>query len=294
MDNTGCRTHDPCRVSVATVLSAAIVDEGLREETEHHCAPFHSAHMYWSCSVNGPGVETPISVSRDQKPGVVTRHTVLSYIYTCLYRPTKSWPRLAEVLSDLITGGNGSSVLDETAWKEVPRSEQGLAVLCSDAAPAHDISVDEWLDQAKQYTEKSFVSGELRALHTFACRTWRGRAKERYLGKFNKTLANTVLLIGGTHDPATPLRNARRLAEDMGVSARLIVHHGFGHTSTNHVSACTSQHIQDFFLSDSVPEAMETHCFPTDEIFPGSDSGVKGGISTDQSDLLGAMRSIRL
>ncbi|KZO93652.1 hypothetical protein CALVIDRAFT_485521, partial [Calocera viscosa TUFC12733] len=170
----------------------------------------------------------PIPVPGGEHPGIVTRYSVLSFLYQSLYRPNVIWPRLAEVLDALITHQNGTLLLQELAWKDnlAPKSEEGIAVICSDAVPANTISLEEWEAQTRAMTAKSFISGEIRSLHTLPCRTWLGRPKERYVGNFSQKLANPVLLIGGTHDPATPLRNARRLAHDMGDSARLIVHHG--------------------------------------------------------------------
>lgn len=37
-----------------------------------------------------------------------------------------------------------------------------------------------------------------------------------YRGNFNASLKNPVLLLAETYDPATPLRNGRRLAEALG------------------------------------------------------------------------------
>ena len=39
---------------------------------------------------------------------------------------------------------------------------------------------------------------------------------EVYRGEFNHTLSNPLLLFGETYDPATPLRNGRRLAKALG------------------------------------------------------------------------------
>jgi len=39
---------------------------------------------------------------------------------------------------------------------------------------------------------------------------------EVYRGDFNHSLTTPLLLFGETYDPATPLRNGRRLAEALG------------------------------------------------------------------------------
>ncbi|KZT50963.1 alpha/beta-hydrolase [Calocera cornea HHB12733] len=236
----------------------------------------------------------PIPVPEGEHKGIVTRWHVLSFLYQSLYRPNVIWPRLAEVLDALIVDRNRTLLLQELAWTGglAPHTEEGIAVICSDAVPANSISLEEWESQTRQMTAKSFISGEIRSLHTLPCRTWLGRPKERYVGNFSQTLANTVLLIGGTHDPATPLRNARRLAADMGDSARLIVHHGYGHSSTRHVSNCTTQAVRDLFLHGKVPDAAETHCLPSEELFPvaGQEFGLMH--AEEERSILLAMRGI--
>ncbi|EJT98620.1 hypothetical protein DACRYDRAFT_118445 [Dacryopinax primogenitus] len=234
----------------------------------------------------------PLPVTQGEHRGIVTRFGALSYLYSSLYRPNAEWPRLAEVLDALITQRNGSLLLQELAWENglPPHDEEGTAVLCSDAVPANMISLEEWASQTREMVEKSFISGEFRSLYTLPCRTWLGRPKERYVGNFSQKLAHPILLIGGTHDPATPLRNARRLAHDMGDSARLIVHHGFGHTSTRHVSNCTTQAVRDLLLKGILPEAAETHCFPSKELFPvGNEFDVA---DVEEREILRAMRDI--
>lgn len=83
-------------------------------------------------------------------------------------------------------------------------------------------------------------------------------------GDLNNTLANPVLLIAETYDPATPLRNGRRLSAEMGTNARLIVHHGYGHSSRDR-SNCTDSIAQEYILNGTIPEEQETACFANEK-----------------------------
>ena len=70
-----------------------------------------------------------------------------------------------------------------------------------------------------------------------------------------------MLLVAETHDPSTPLRNARELLAEMGLSnARLIVHHGYGHSSRDK-SKCTDDAVRAYILDGVLPSDTETACF---------------------------------
>lgn len=116
-------------------------------------------------------------------------------------------------------------------------------------------------------TSKSFISGNSRFTNVFPCRhfaTYWPDVAEAYRGPLNNTLKNPVLLIAETYDPATPLRNGRRLAAEMGKNARLIAHHGYGHSSRD-LSNCTETLAKAFILNGSVPEDPETACYANEK-----------------------------
>lgn len=107
-----------------------------------------------------------------------------------------------------------------------------------------------------------------------------------------------LLLIGETYDPATPLRNGRRLAHAMGVkNARLgekdrlkvqlicpvthpyvrsrlsslphsVVHHGYGHASRDY-SSCTRNLTRNAILHGVVPAEAETDCYADSKPYQG-------------------------
>jgi hypothetical protein len=81
-----------------------------------------------------------------------------------------------------------------------------------------------------------------------------------YRGDLNHTLKHPVLLIAETYDPATPLRNGRRLLQEMGKNARLIVHHGYGHSSRD-TSNCTETIAKAYILNGTLPDEQETDCY---------------------------------
>ncbi|KAK4675530.1 hypothetical protein QC764_0079070 [Podospora pseudoanserina] len=112
-------------------------------------------------------------------------------------------------------------------------------------------------------TTKNWIAGNSRFYNVFPCRhfnTYWPRPAEVYRGHLGHKLKHPVLLIAETYDPATPLRNGRRLLHEMGSNARMIVHHGYGHSSRD-TSQCTNSIARDFILHGKLPNEAETHCY---------------------------------
>ncbi|KAJ3181715.1 hypothetical protein HDU87_000733 [Geranomyces variabilis] len=244
-------------------------------------------------------VERPIpGFTSRSGPGMVTYSVLVDALYSGLYSPG-TWPATAAMLADLENGNATSALLrfEDLMWAYNPRSEQhstrgrplppagttglGGLVICADSfnghirpfpaeqhlAPLHNRvpSLDWYESLWHNMTERSFVAGNERFYSILSCRHyathWPQGPAETYAGDLNHTLSNPVLLVAETYDPATPLRNGRRLAAEMGKNARLVVHHGYGHSCTRDPSKCTYAIIRDYVLNGKVPTKGETDCF---------------------------------
>lgn len=216
-------------------------------------------------------------------PSLVTYPALVSFIYSALYN-AQTWPRLARILHDLEQGNAtlAAAALEGAAWEYDPTralpkvkassDELERLVICSDAYDAPQLGedgdgdgdgLDWWLALWANMTEKSWVAGNDRFHSVFPCRHFAAywpKPAEVYRGDLNHTLKHPVLLIAETYDPATPLRNGRRLLAEMGPNARLIVHHGYGHSSRDR-SNCTDSIARDYILRGVLPEDPETDCF---------------------------------
>jgi len=221
--------------------------------------------------------------TKSSGPSLVTYSRLVGAIYQSLYQPG-TWPTMARALYDLELGNSSliAQMLDDQYWEYQPRSpcpipgkassdELGKLVICADSydapLPPFDGSgdgLDWWSSLWQNMTSKSWVSGDSRFQSVFSCRHYTehfGSPAEVYRGDLNNTLSHPVLLIAEVYDPATPLRNGRRLLNEMGSNARLIAHHGYGHSSQPDVSTCTDELARAYILRGELPDDPETACY---------------------------------
>jgi hypothetical protein len=98
------------------------------------------------------------------------------------------------------------------------------------------------------------------------CAVWKGFDADRYLGPFNHTTANPVLVVGNRYDPATRYENAV-LVNQLLPNSSLLTVEGWGHTSL-FLSTCADQAVSQYLLDGTTP-AVGTVCnqdfgpFPT-------------------------------
>ncbi|QPG95116.1 hypothetical protein C2857_007698 [Epichloe festucae Fl1] len=223
-------------------------------------------------------IEKPmIGYTESSGPTVITYSALVSTLYSSMYN-AKGWPALAQMLAELETGNStlAARMLERISWEydptkpaslsKRPRTDElGTIVICADQydAPQPEDGIT-WYDSLwANMTEKSWIAGNSRFLNIFPCRHFSDywpKPAEVYRGDLNMTLNNPILLIAETYDPATPLRNGRRLLKEMGKNARLIAHHGYGHSSRD-ASACTDAIAKAYILDGKLPHEQETACY---------------------------------
>lgn len=202
-------------------------------------------------------------------PGIVTYEYLIKLIYESLYNPY-TWPETASMLAQLEKGNatsafeaiNSHFMFNFTNTQKRPSTDElGMMVICADAYDAPPQPIEWWLQLQANMTEKSFISGNDRLFDVLPCRHFNWRVAEVYRGNFDASLKNPMLLIAETYDPATPLRNGRRLAQAVGKdNARLVIHHGYGHSS-RHRSSCTEAIKRAYFVNGTLPSSLETDCY---------------------------------
>ncbi|KAL2268199.1 hypothetical protein VTJ83DRAFT_3045 [Remersonia thermophila] len=221
--------------------------------------------------------DRPIPAYHDFRgPTLVTYSALVDILYGAMYNPS-TWPLIASVLAELEAGNPGpaASILDGSLWWHDPQApcpltpprgsdhEQGLLVICADQYDASEPDgLGWWLDVWEKMANTSWIAGNSRLYTVLPCRHFLEHWPDPvgvYRGDLNHALRNPVLLVAETYDPATPLRNGRRLLQEMGRNARLVVHHGYGH-SMRDTSNCTETIAREYILHGKLPEEQETDC----------------------------------
>lgn len=230
-------------------------------------------------------IEHPIpGYTKSSGPSLITYSTIIPAIFISLYNP-RTWPALAQMLYDLDAGNAtlAAEFMNHNIWEYDPSitpvpstsrkprwDELASMVVCSEEYDAEYPSdpIDFYDAFWANMTQKAWIGGDLNLFIIFPCHRF-GKywtPAEVYRGPLNNTLKNPVLLISETHDPATPLRNGRQLLADMEGNARMIVHHGYGHSSAD-TSKCTDEKARAFILDGVVSWEGETACFADEKPF---------------------------
>lgn len=242
--------------------------------------------------------------TKSSGPSLVTYAGLTSAIYGSMYNAA-SWPALAQMLYELEAGNSSLATrfLERSAWEYDPTKppapirrpateELGDLVICADSydAPMPPEGLAWWSSLWANMTAKSWIAGNSRFHNVFPCRhftTFWPNVAEVFRGDLNHTLKHPVLLIAERYDPATPLRNGRRLLAEMGQNARLIAHGGYGHSSRDR-SACTDSIAKAYLLNGTVPKDAETACYADEKPYmygvARSENSTAGGYTVEPFD----------
>jgi pimeloyl-ACP methyl ester carboxylesterase len=84
------------------------------------------------------------------------------------------------------------------------------------------------------------------------CATWPTTAAVRYAGPWRHRTANPVLVIGITHDPATPYEGAVAMSNEL-ARARLLTVDGYGHGTFGQIMPCMIHHVTRYLIDKILP-----------------------------------------
>jgi pimeloyl-ACP methyl ester carboxylesterase len=173
------------------------------------------------------------------------------------------WQASATLLQQLWKASAGSSAAAGAPTGHAPPAgqaglpavyggqEQNLAVLCSDTANPRDAAA--YPAAAQLAYRRSGAFGLNWTWPTAACASWpRGAARDRYSGPWNRRTANTILLLGNTHDAALPYADSLAMEHDL-ARARLLTVNGYGHTEESNPSACATRYEVRYLLTGALP-----------------------------------------
>jgi pimeloyl-ACP methyl ester carboxylesterase len=184
--------------------------------------------------------------------------------------PVAGWAEIAEVLQEVwvVTGGDDGSTpvpqdrpapSDDGPAAPSPARYAGLeqvyAIMCGES-PNPPVSRFPALDALA--SSRAGVAGRYWTWLTAVCATWPVRAAHPYAGPWDRRTANPILVVGTTHDPATPYRGSVAMADEL-ARARLLTVDGYGHGILTNPSRCASRHESAYLLRGALPP-VGTRC----------------------------------
>lgn len=135
---------------------------------------------------------------------------------------------------------------DEAQWWDT-FTQQGP--MCTDSVNPTDPQA--WPRYADSSAGKQNPFTNVWLWNSSLCAQWPGQDKEVYRGPFDIAPAAALLIIGNTHDNATPLSNAQAVAS-MVQGARLLTVDVFGHTAADK-NKCAARYLRAYLLEGKLP-----------------------------------------
>ena len=204
----------------------------------------------------------PIRVSIQGTEIRVIYQDLITNTLFALYEPA-AWPFLADVLAQIEAQVSperlGRSLL--ALWRSEGMDGRAVAryrnllegqpgVGCSDSV--NPTSYEDWSEQGAIADERYGYFGRAWTWTLSVCTQWPGFDRERYLGPFDATTANPLLVIGNTFDPATRYQGAQ-LVHRLMPGSSLLTLHGWGHTSL-FLSRCVDRYSAAYLITQTTPE----------------------------------------
>jgi len=191
------------------------------------------------------------------------------FVFEIALLDRNSWPWLAVGLSQA-EAGDGSTFLSFfdsfDGTEDAARDDFQTAVLAVDQkyrrGPIHDYFAlaDRSYDEFNRFW---YLSGYWDLVHAL----WQVEDRDAFRGRIrNPVTAAPILLIGMTHDPATPYVQAQRLAADLG-NARLLTFDADGHGAVSTFDPCVLGALVEY-LNEGILPPKDSVCVQQGEPFP--------------------------
>jgi len=137
------------------------------------------------------------------------------------------------------------------------------AIACADTVNPGDPKV--WQTVANNFEKAQPWFGRLWTWVSSTCASWpKSTGADAFRGPFDVTTA-PLLVIGNSHDPATPISGARA-AQRIFAGSRLLELRGWGHGALGS-GPCVANAMRDYLVGLTLPAEGAT-CLPAHELFP--------------------------
>jgi pimeloyl-ACP methyl ester carboxylesterase len=196
------------------------------------------------------------------KGGRVFTKVDAEFVFTsALYAGPYMYPSMSATRTELLAGKADSSlkVVDSSDGRVKGSTSgayvQNLAVDCRDY-PMTPSEVETGALEVS-LTKVSPTFATLLSWNNFPCSLWPVHGS--LLPSLNFKDIPPVLVIGATHDPATPYVWAKAVSSRL-PSSVLLTREGYGHTSYGRGSSCVDVAVDDFLLDGSLPSPAARTC----------------------------------
>ena len=202
---------------------------------------------------------TPIDSSDPTHPGPVHGDDVRLAAMEMLLDPSR-WQGLATALAHARAGDGAlvQAIVDGAVDNETDLDPfvANHAVTATIPAPARRDPCQLRLP----LRPRSITSGRKGRSSSLVAHRWPVRAADSFRGDFEQPAdAPTILVIGGTHDPATPYQWAVRATADLG-NARLLTYRSDGHGAINDNNPCVVFPVLAYLTDPTVLPAEGATC----------------------------------
>ncbi|KAJ3016080.1 hypothetical protein HKX48_004204 [Thoreauomyces humboldtii] len=233
----------------------------------------------------------PLAVTDSDVVGIIDGDNLEVVLFTALYVPTL-WPTFATAFAEL-EQGNGTryrnliSPQPDDICPLVDIDDEGVArdaVVNSDK-PLELLSLPNLKRTSHFLLEHYGALTQLGyASQTISSAFWPVVTAERYSGSYDAWTNGTVMIVGTTLDPVTPVESAEKLASLM-PNSRMIRHQGVGHSSIAQPSAgCTDRLLRAYWLHGEVPQARITDCVADTVLYPEKPRFRAAGVVDEESE----------
>jgi len=209
--------------------------------------------------------QEPLETSDPNRP--LTESLGWVSVYGPLYAPSFGWDWLISGLEEAYLG-DGTNLLEIADWISSRNSngtysdnstEAYWSITCLDNGPTTELpDVFE-----KDFETKSPYFGRALAWSEAGCLNWPVTG-EKLSKVVTASGAPPIIVIGTTHDPATPDVWARALASQL-TSGIYVNFNGDGHTAYMSGSKCINTLVDEFILNNVIPEEG-TRCEPNNPL----------------------------
>ena len=207
----------------------------------------------------------PVTVFGDDAIGIIDYSLFKGSFFAAMYSPT-TWEDFAIKVNDLMKG-NGTAFLKTYSSNNDDMFEEtgGYATKCGDSSnstyPSSIDSIPALRDRVSDLQKSTNMWSDF---WLEMCVKYTTKPVFLFDGPFEKVDA-TMLLIGNTYDPVTPLQAARKMSQFY--TNGIVLHQdGYGHCSLAQKSICTEKVVRDWFVDGVLPQ-NNTLCSVDEKLF---------------------------